>query len=231
MADVKELFGKAENGTLTYEQFMSACKEANAKFADLNEGNYVSKRKYTDDLATKDSQIESLNGTLSTRDNDLADLKAKLEAAGTDAEKISALTNDLATLQGKYDEDTKAFEARLTQQAYEFAVKDFASGKKFTSQAAKRDFIQSMIAENLKLTKNGEIYGADKFVETYSKDNADAFVVENPAPEPNPNPAAPESPKPQFVSPTPGGQPAPVDSNAFAEAFHFAGVRPIPTGN
>ena len=41
--NVKELFDKAENGTLTYEQFLSAAGEA--KFVDLSEGKYVSKQK------------------------------------------------------------------------------------------------------------------------------------------------------------------------------------------
>ena len=52
--NIKEIFDKAENGTLTFEQFDSLAKEGNAKFADLSEGNYVSKSKYEDDLSSKD---------------------------------------------------------------------------------------------------------------------------------------------------------------------------------
>lgn len=222
--NIKELFDKAENGTLTYEQFEAAAKTANAKFTDLNEGNYVSKSKYGSDLAAKDDQIKTLNETLSTRDTDLTDLKTKLEAAGADATKLATLTNDFTALQTKYTEDTKNYEAKLSKQAYEFAVKEFANNKKFTSQAAKRDFTQSMIAENLKF-KDGKILGAEDFVQAYTESNADAFVVENPD---NPTPAAPAAPLPTFVAPTPGGNPAPAESNAFANAFHFTGVRPIP---
>jgi len=223
--NIKELFDKADGGTLTYEQFEAAAKAGNAKFADLNEGNYVSKGKYTGDLQAKDEQIKTLNETIATRDTDLGALKTKLEAAGADTEKLATLTNDFTALQSKYTEDTKNYEAKLTRQAYEFAVREFANEKKFTSQAAKRDFTQSMIAENLKF-KDGKILGAEDFVQSYTANNADAFVAENP--DTNPPTPAPAGHLPQFVAPTPGGTPSPAESNAFANAFHFTGVRPIP---
>ena len=217
---VKELFDKAENGTLTWEQFQTAM--GTAKFVDLSEGNYVSKRKYDDDIASKDTQISKLNETISTRDKDLAGLKEQLTNAGTDAEKLTQLTGEFDTLKSKYDADTKSFKAQLKKQAYEFAVKDFASGKKFTSNAAKRDFIQSMIAKDLKFEDN-KIIGADDFVSMYSAENADAFVVEQ-----NQNNQPPqEQPKPQFVNPTQGGEPSQGEQNAFMNAFHFMGVRPM----
>lgn len=214
---VKELFDKAENGTLTWDQFQTAM--GNAKFVDLSEGNYVSKRKYDDDISSRDTQISTLNDTISTRDKDLAGLKEQLKNAGTDADKLTQLTGEFDTLKTKYDADTKAFKAQLKKQAYEFAVKDFASGKKFTSNAAKRDFIQSMIAKDLKFEDN-KIIGADDFVSMYSAENADAFVTE-----PEQNTPTPEPQKPQFVSPTQGSEPSQGEQNAFANAFHFMGVR------
>ena len=44
---IQEVFAKAENGTLTWEQFQTAM--GGAKFVDLTEGNYVSKQKYDDE--------------------------------------------------------------------------------------------------------------------------------------------------------------------------------------
>lgn len=214
--NVKELFDNAENGTLTYEQFQQAATEANAKFTDLNEGKYVSKSKYESDLKSKDSQITTLNETISTRDTDLATLKTQLAEAGTDTAKLTKVNEDLTALQGRYDADTKALNDRLIKQQYEFAVKEFANTKKFTSSAAKRDFINSMIAKNLQID-NDKILGAEDFVSAYTADNEDAFVVEAPAPEPQP--AQPKAPK--FVSPTPGAEPK--DESGFR--FSFTGVR------
>lgn len=216
---IEELFKKAENGTLTLEQFKTLAN--GAKFVDLSEGNYVSKNKYTDDLNAKDTKISGLEDTIKTRDSDLKDLQDKLKAAGTDADKLAQLTTDVNNWQTKYSADTKALQDKLDKQAYEFAVKEFAATKKFTSNAAKRDFINSMIAENLKM-KNGSIIGADDFATGYGTDNADAFVTEPKTP------TEPETPKPTFVNPTPGGNPAPTDSNAFLKAFNFTGVRSTP---
>ena len=215
---VKELFDKAENGTLTWEQFQAAMGEA--KFVDLNEGNYVSKQKYTDELAQRDTRITSLNDTLSARDTDLANLQQTLKDAG-DVESLKKASQDLADLQKRYDRETKDYQKQLAKQAYEFAVKEFANSKNFTSSAAKRDFTRALLEKDLKL-ENDKIIGAEDFVQMYQTENADAFVVENPN-----NPTPPEPPKPQFVNPTQGSEPASTEKNPFAEAFHFTGVRPI----
>ena len=68
--NVKELFDKSESGTLTYEEFTKLAGDA--KFVDLNEGEYVSKNKYQSELDAKTREIETLNSTISTRDGDLA---------------------------------------------------------------------------------------------------------------------------------------------------------------
>ena len=197
--NIKEIFAKAENGTLTLEQFEAIAKNENAKFADLSEGNYVAKNKYEDDIKAKTNTIDELNKTITQRDTDLEGLKSQLASAGTDATKLSELQANLTSLQGKYDEDIKAYQAKMDSQRYEFAVREFANGKKFTSNAAKRDFTSAMIGAKLNFDQEKQrILGADDFVKSYSEDNADAFVVEK---EPDPTPA-PTQPKPHFVQPT-----------------------------
>jgi hypothetical protein len=214
---IKKLFDGVEEG-LTYEQFKAKADEAGIKFANLSDGKYVSKSKYDSDISAKDLQINDLNGTIATRDNDLADIKAQLEKAGADEGKLSKLSGDLEALQAKYDDDVKSYQAKLTRQEYEFAVKEFANGKQFTSNAAKRDFINSMIAKELKV-EDGKILGADDFVTSYSTDNADAFIVESAEPEPAPEP---EKPKPHFVTPTGSADPGDTGDQF---AFSFTGVR------
>lgn len=212
--NIKEIFAKAENGTLTLEQFEAIAKNENAKFTDLSEGNYVSKSKYDDDIKSKGATIDELNKTIAQRDTDLEGLKGQLASAGTDATKLSELQANLETLQGKYDADIKAYQAKMDSQRYEFAVREFANGKKFTSNAAKRDFTSAMIGAKLNFDQEKQrILGADDFVKSYSEDNADAFVVEK---EPEPTPA-PTQPKPHFAQST-----APQNNNANQQGlFHF----------
>ena len=122
--------------------------------------------------------------------------------------------------------DVKSISAKrreeLRKQAYEYAVKDFANSKNFSSKAAKRDFIQSMLAKDLKM-EDSRIIGAEDFATMYSAENEDAFITEY-----TPEPALDDI-KPKFVEPTPGAEQPPVDSNEFLNAFHFMGVRGMPT--
>lgn len=203
--NIKEIFDKAENGTLTYDQFDALAKENKVKFADLSEGNYVSKSKYDDDLNAKDTSITKLNDTIAQRDKDLADLQTQLKDAGTDTSKLAELQTNFDTLQNKYTEDMKAYQQQLADQKYEFAVKEFANSKEFTSHAAKRDFVSQLLNEKLKM-KGDDIIGADDFANSYAKDNADAFVTKTEPTEPV-APAKDETSKPQFVSSTPGTNP------------------------
>lgn len=193
----KEIFDKAttENKSLTLDQFEAIVKESKAKFADLTEGKYVDKQKYEDDLAKKDTEIQTLNDNLSTRANDITALQEQLKEAGTDTSKLEELTNSLTTLQAQYDADTRKLQEQLAAKTYEFAVRDFASGQKFSSAAAKREFERAMIQKNLPM-ENGKIMGANDWLKEYTKENKDSFVSETPAP--------PADPKPQFSGSTPG---------------------------
>ena len=230
MKDVKELFDKAEDGALTYEQFMSLAKEANAKLVDLNEGGYVSKNKYESDLEARSKEIETLNGTISTRDTDLEALKKQLEEAGADSSKLSELTAQLQELQTKYDADAKSYKKQLAQQSYEFAVREFANTQNFSSQAAKRDFVQSMIAKQLKM-ENNSILGADDFVKVYAESNEDAFLHDEEYLDGMlDDNASGTDDKPQFVGSTPGAEDlgTPDPTGGFLNAMHFTLAKPMP---
>lgn len=212
---IKELFGE---GSLSYEEFEKAMKEKGAKFVDLSEGNYVSKDKFENEVSSKDTQISQLNDTIKARDKDLKDLKTQLKEAGTDAEKLTDLETQLGNLQTQYKQDTDNYKAQLSKQAYEFAVKDFASGKKFSSNGAKRDFISSMIAKELKM-EGDKILGAEDFFNTYATEDPNAFVVE-------PKQEESKQPKPTFAQST-NPQIDSKDVNTDF-GFNFTGVRPRP---
>ena len=238
--NIKEIFANAtEDGRLSLEEFEKLAKEGGAKFADLSEGKYVSKAKYEDDLKAKDAdiqsredekatlaeQIENLNGTIATRDTDLANLQKQLEEAGEDANKLAELNNSFTALQSKYDADIKGYQEKMKQQAYDFAVSEFANTLNFSSEAAKRDFKSSMLKRQLEM-EDGKILGREDFRDKYAAENADAFVVEKPAPapEPVPEPEPEPEPIPTFVGSTPGVTPNSGADTGFN--FNFLGVRP-----
>ena len=214
---IKEIFEKAENGTLTYEQFTELAKDA--KFKDINEGEYYSKAKHAEELEAKDKQITTLNDSIKKRDADLSSLKTKLEEAGTDSAKLEELNSQLADLRSTYEKDTKAYKEQLKQQSYEFSSREFANSKDFTSEAAKRDFLSQLTARGLKMEGN-KILGAEDFFEVYKEQNPGAIREITPEPD---TPPEPDKPLPTFGQPTPP-TPPPSD-NAFISAFHFTGVR------
>lgn len=214
--NVQDLFKAAENGTLTYEQFIEAAKNANAKFVDLSEGAYVDKQRYNDDLSARDTRITDLTSTIATRDDDLSKLRTQLEAAGNDTAKLGQLTTQFEELQSKYTQETADYEQKLKDQAYKFAVNEFANTQEFSSQAAKRDFISSLMAKQLQM-ENDVLLGANDFVAAYSKENADAFKAKDTNPQP-------EQPKPHFANATNPASAGGDNTNPFV--FNFTGVRP-----
>lgn len=226
---LKEFFDAMEDGKLTFQQFTDACRDGGLKLVDLSEGGYVSRQKYEDEIAAKTKEVETLNETLSTRDTDLADLQGKLEAAGTNADELAKVSGEFNSLKTKYDNEVKSYKDQLKHQAYEFAVKEYANGKQFSSKAAKRDFINAMLAKDLKV-EDGKIIGADDFTAIYTSNNEDAFITEvneNEFNEPEPEPE-----KPQFLSSTPGSDDVTPDpTGGFMSAFHFTPIHPMPTNN
>lgn len=218
--NLKDLFAKGGKETLTLAELEQLATANNVKFADLSEGGYVSKSKYDDDLAARDTRITSLDDTIKTRDTDLKNLQDQLAAAGGDAQKLADLTAQFNTLQDKYTKDTEALNEKMKAQAYKHAVMDFAATQKFTSKAAQRDFIQSMLAKNLTV-ENDVIIGASDFVTAYSKDNEDAFLKDEGK---GGNGDGNGAPPPHFAGGTGnGGNGGSTNPNPFN--FNFAGVR------
>lgn len=193
---IQEVFEKSENGTLTFEQFQAIM--GTAKFVDLTEGHYVSKQKYDSDIQQRDGQITTLNQTLENRNTDLSNLQNTLKEAG-DIDALKQASQDLTALRQKYDTETKQYQRQLTQQAYEFAVREYANKQKFTSNAAKNDFTTQMIAKKLQF-EDGKLIGADDFKAMYAQNDPKAFASDEPAPASNPVPT--------FVQPTVNPTPA-----------------------
>lgn len=171
-------------------------KAKHAKFVDLSEGQYVSRGKYDTDTGKLNQQITDLQGQLSQRDTDLTGLQQKLTAAQQDAGKLAEVQTALNDFQTQYNTERAQWDQKLAQQAYEYAVKAKASELKFTSAAAKKDFIREAIAAGMKM--DGEtLLGYTDFLNKYRESDPGALVDENATP---PTPA-PGTPAPTIVLP------------------------------
>lgn len=167
--------------------------------------NEVNNLKTTLEQAKQDAETykNKYDADIQQRDADIKDLQTKLNAAGTDSEKLQSLQKDFETLQSTYDTAKTDYEKQLAKQAYEFAVQRKVSEIKFSSNSAKKAFIADALKEEMKL-KDGELQGFDGFLESYKKSDAGAFVTEN-----KDDPKPDDTPKPQFASKSTGKDPEP----------------------
>lgn len=176
-----------KDGALTYDELLTAVKEAKMNVVDIADGSYVSKTKFDNKVNALSQQVTDLQEQVTQRDTDLAGLNEKLTAAQADASKLSEAQAELTGLQSKYETDKQEWEQKSAKQAYEFMVRERANSLKFTSPAAKRDFISQANAKDFKV--DGEsLLGYDDFVTKYTADNPGALVEEKPAGDPTPTP-------------------------------------------
>lgn len=184
MEFLKALF---ESGALTFDQFAAKAKEAGFKVVNIADGSYISRNKFDDTVNGLKSQVADLQGQITQRDTDLAGLNDKLTAAKADAGKLTEAQKQLTALQTKYDEDSKAWEAKNARQAYEYAVRTAAGREKFSSTAAQKMFVEEAIKQDFKLDGD-TLMGYTDFLTKYKAEDPGAFAAEQPAPAPDPAP-------------------------------------------
>lgn len=199
MEFLKALFG---NEALTYDQLAAKVAEGKLNVVNIADGSYVSRNKFDDTVNGLKSQVTDLQGQIAQRDTDLAGLNEQLTAAQADAGQLAEAQKQLSALQSKYDKDSKAWEAKNAQQAYEYAVRSKAGELKFTSAAAKKDFIREAIAQGFKMDGD-TLMGYTDFVAKYQENDPGAFVKETPAADPKPADPTPTIVLPGKSNPNP----------------------------
>ena len=195
-------------------------KTKHVRFADLSEGGYVSVDKFNAQVNGLNQQVKDLQGQLASRDTDITGLQEKLTAATADASKLVEVQQQLTGLQAKYTRDQKDWETKTTKQRKEFMVRERANGLKFTSEAAKRDFLGQANVKDFQL--DGEtLIGYNEFFDKYKAENPTAFVEEKPADPP----ADPPAPKPNIVLPGNSGG-TPGANKSLAEMMKAKNANP-----
>lgn len=164
--------------------------------ADIN----AAKSKNDTQVSDLKQQVDDLKGQISQRDTDLASLGEKLTAAQTDAGQLTEAKNAFDALKTQYEAEKAEWASKLKAQTVASAIKDKASELKFSSSAAKRDFIGYVKSHNLSVDENG-IIGYSDVLARYKAENPDAII------EPQPEPALGQ-PAPKIVIPSGGTEPA-----------------------
>ena len=146
-------------------------------------------------------QVADLTGQIGKRDEDLKGLRTQLDAASTDAGKLAEVTKQLGDLRTQYEADTAAYNAKLKEQAFNHALDRSTSEIKFSSKAARAQFIADVRAKGLTM-EGDQILGFGDYVASYREQDPGAFAPDE---APAPAPAAPGN----IVAPK-GQQPEPA---------------------
>ena len=119
-------------------------------------------------------------------------LREQLTAANNQIKEFQSMNIDeikasAAAWQEKYAASEKAWNEKLASLKYEAAAKDAVADIKFSSNSARRAFLNDLKAEKLPL-ENDKITGFSDFLNSYKESDPDAFA---PEPQNNGNPYLP----------------------------------------
>lgn len=166
-------------------------------------------------LDTVKLERDNLKTQIKQRDADIKDLQGKV---GGNEE----LTNQLTTLQTKYNNDTAALQKQIDDQKNDHATEKFFSSYEFSSEFAKKAVMAEFKAKGFKLDEvTGEYQGGKDWITELQKNSPDAFKAKEPEHK------DPENGNlPYFVSSTTSGDKGTGGDNPFN--FGFSTLRPVP---
>jgi predicted phage tail protein len=132
----------------------------------INDGTYIPKAKF-DDL-----------------NNDKKDLKKQLEEANTKIESLSKvntedLQKEIDDWKAKYETDTNALNDKISKREREYIINDLTRDIKFSSNSAKKSFMEDLASKDLKI-EDGKMLGFDDYLTSYKEQDAGAFLTEKP---------------------------------------------------
>lgn len=139
--------------------------------------------KLTDAESREKSLKEQYDTDITKRDTDLKDLQEKLKAGEGNEATLKSLQEQLATLQTTYDTEKTQYQEKLKQQEYDFLVRESANNLKFSSNGAKKQFMQDVKEAGLAV-KDGTLLGFSEYVDKYKELDAGAFLADAPAEKP-----------------------------------------------
>lgn len=157
MEFLKELFTEP----LSYEAFVTKLTEKGIKLANLSEGVYVSKEKF-DTLETK---LKEANETIKGA-NEKIESFASLDVDGVKAEAES------------WKKEFEGLQEKVKETEYARKVEALCEGEKFSSIAAKKQFIAELVAKKLPF-QDDKLLGYADFKEAYETSDPTAFLKDD----------------------------------------------------
>lgn len=129
------------------------------------------------------ADVGAHKNTITTLTTERDSLKTQLDAANNEIKSykdldVEGIKQKAAEWETKYNTDTQKLKDQLAAEQYGYSVKDAVSGLKFSSTAAKNQFVSDLTAKKLPL-QEGKLLGLDDYVKAYKEQDPGAFVPEN----------------------------------------------------
>lgn len=131
---------------------------------------------YGTDFKAKDQEIETLKTEKEGLSRQLTEANEKIKGfADIDVDKLQKEVKDW---EEKYNTDTENLKNELSKKEYDYKVNELVKDVKFSSNGAKRAFLEDLNKKELKFDEKGKLVGYDDFVKAYQETDPDAFVKE-----------------------------------------------------
>lgn len=128
------------------------------------------------DVGSLKNQITALTTERDTLNTQLGEANEKIKSyTDMDIEGIKQSAKDWET---KYNTDTQALKDKLAATEYGHGVESAVASLKFSSAAAKKQFIADLTAKKLPL-QEGKLLGMEDYVKQYKESDPDAFAPED----------------------------------------------------
>lgn len=133
-------------------------------------------KEYSASIKAKDQAIETLTTEKDGLSQQLKDANDKIQGfADVDVDKLK---QEIADWQTKYNTDTENLKNEISKKDYDFKLNDVVKDLQFSSNGAKKAFMEDLKAKELKFD-NDKLIGYNEFLKSYKENDPDAFKKED----------------------------------------------------
>ncbi len=158
-----ELYGQVEAKINEHNEGIED-KLQHVRYADLSEGNYVSKEKYQ----TATSRAKGLEEQLSEANNTIKSYKDM---------DIEGIKKSATEWEEKYNTETQKLNQQIEADRKRFAAERFMDGQKIKSPLSRKAILQDFLAKGLEF-KDGAFVGAEEYMKSVREKYPDEFEQE-----------------------------------------------------
>ena len=133
-------------------------------------------KEYGTSVQAKDQKIETLTTEKEGLSNQLKEANDKIKGfADVDVDKLKQEITDWET---KYNTDTENLKNEISKKDYDFKINDVIKDLQFSSNGAKKAFMEDLKAKELKF-EDDKLVGYTEFLKSYQENDPDAFKKED----------------------------------------------------